>query len=169
MAYHFPNGSANLALAALSPLNTAGDIIKFTFILKDPNYPKNARLFTMKKFMLNETDHTNDIGDITLNVRDLAQLPTVYKLEQNFPNPFNPSTTINYQLPTNSKVSLKIYDILGREVAALVNEGQSAGMYSTSFNSTQLAGGVYFYRIDATSTDGLCKRFIEVKKMVYLK
>ncbi len=108
-------------------------------------------------------------SDNVTNVKQNGIVPTEFALFQNFPNPFNPTTMINYQLPMNSKVSLKIYDILGREVAILVNEIKNAGTYSTPFNSTRLASGVYFYRIEATSTDGSRNRFVDVKKMMYLK
>ncbi|MBP6672197.1 MAG: T9SS type A sorting domain-containing protein, partial [Bacteroidetes bacterium] len=172
MAFHFPSEKANLALAGVTPMTSAGDIIKFTFQLKDPNYPKNAVLFTMKKFILNETDHTNDIGGITLNVRNLAQLPTVYKLEQNYPNPFNPSTTINYQLPEAGSVRIVIYNMLGQMVRTLVNEEQSAGYYSQIWNGAddsnrKVASGVYIYRIEALGAQN--RRFTEVKKMIMIK
>jgi hypothetical protein len=172
MAFKFPDGAANVALAGVTPMTSAGDIIKFTFRLKDPNYPKNAVLFTMKKFILNETDHSGDIGGITLNVRDLAQLPTVYKLEQNFPNPFNPSTTINYQLPDAGNVRIVIYNMLGQMVKTLVNEEHSAGYYSQLWNGTddtdrKVASGVYIYRIEVTGAQN--KRFTEVKKMIMIK
>jgi len=172
IAYYFPDGKANLALAGVTPLNKAGDIMRFSFNLKDPNYPKNAVLFTMKKFMLNETDHTNDIGGITLNVRDLAQLPTVYKLEQNFPNPFNPSTTVNYQLPEASTVKIVVYNMLGQEVKTLVSEDQLAGYYSMVWNGTdntnrKVSSGVYIYRIIAIGPQK--KQYTEVKKMLMIK
>ncbi|MDP1676386.1 MAG: LamG-like jellyroll fold domain-containing protein [Bacteroidota bacterium] len=172
MAYHFPDGDANLALAGISPLNNAGDIMKFSFTLKDPNYPKNAVLFTMKKFILNETDHAKDIGGISLNVRDLAQLPTVYKLEQNFPNPFNPTTTINYQLPDASSVKIIIYNMLGQEIKTLISEQQLAGYYSMMWNGTdnanrKISSGVYIYRIEAIGPHN--KRYSEVKKMLMIK
>ncbi len=85
-----------------------------------------------------------------------------YELYQNFPNPFNPSTTINYQLPMSNHVTLKVFDILGREMAMLVNEKESAGNYSIKFDGSRLASGVYFYRLEAGS-------FVSVKKLVILK
>jgi len=74
------------------------------------------------------------------------KIPKDFALNQNYPNPFNPTTTIKYQLPVYSFVTLKIHDILGREVASLVNEWQNAGYYSVVFNGTDLSSGVYFYR-----------------------
>ena len=87
---------------------------------------------------------------------------TDFSLSQNYPNPFNPSTTINFRIPLSSKVTLKVYDILGREVATLVNENKPAGKYSIIFNSNNLASGVYFYNLRAGN-------FIESKKMMLLK
>ncbi len=89
-------------------------------------------------------------------------IPIVYDLAQNFPNPFNPSTTIRYQIPQDGIVTLKIYDILGSEVATLVNEEKLAGKYEVNFNASSLASGVYIYKIQSGS-------FINSKKMILLK
>ena len=91
-----------------------------------------------------------------------SNLPTSYGISQNYPNPFNPTTVINYQLPASSFVTLKVYDILGREVATLVNGRQNAGYYNATFNAVQLSSGIYFYRLQAGS-------FTETKKLVLLK
>ncbi len=85
-----------------------------------------------------------------------------YKLEQNYPNPFNPSTQIDYQIPKSGFVTLKVYDILGREVATLVNHEKRAGKYSIVFNNSNLSSGIYFYRLQAGS-------YTEVRKMMLLK
>ena len=89
-------------------------------------------------------------------------LPQNFELFQNYPNPFNPSTVIRYQVVGTTHVRLAIYDVLGREVATLVNEEKTAGTYEAIFNASNLSSGVYFYRLEA---DG----FIETKKMVLLK
>jgi hypothetical protein len=89
-------------------------------------------------------------------------VPGGYELAQNYPNPFNPSTIINYQLPMSSYVTLKVYDVLGREVAALVNERKNAGSYSVEWNATAFGSGIYFYRIEANGKT-------EIRKMVLLK
>jgi hypothetical protein len=75
------------------------------------------------------------------------QVPQAYSLEQNYPNPFNPVTTINYAIPKAGKVELKIYDVLGREVAVLVNEFKQAGSYKADFDASNLASGVYLYTL----------------------
>ncbi len=91
-----------------------------------------------------------------------AVIPEKYLLSQNYPNPFNPSTTINYQIPNNGIVTLKVYDMLGREVATLVNNVQSAGNYSMQFSGANLSSGVYFYKLTAGN-------YTDVKRMLMLK
>jgi len=85
-----------------------------------------------------------------------------FSLQQNYPNPFNPSTTIKYSIPKQSYVTLKVYDILGREVAALVNEKKPAGVYEINWNASKLSSGVYFYQLKAGE-------FIQTKKMILIK
>jgi len=77
--------------------------------------------------------------------------PKEFKLEQNFPNPFNPSTTIQYQLPVDARVTLKVYDILGSEVITLVNEEQEAGYKEVKFNAGNFASGMYIYRLSVSA------------------
>ena len=91
-----------------------------------------------------------------------TNLPTNFALKQNYPNPFNPITTIEYDLPVESKVTLKIFDVLGREVSTLVNKEQRAGRYSIEFDASQLSSGTYFYRIDAGT-------FFDVKKFLLIR
>src|SRR5690606_15701443 len=95
--------------------------------------------------------------------------PIEFRLEQNYPNPFNPSTVISYQLPVSGLVTLKIYDVLGNEVASLVNEEKPAGSNEVEFNANshsgfvrKLSSGIYFYKLQAGS-------FVEMKKMILLK
>ncbi len=98
------------------------------------------------------------------SVQQLAEstIPENYSLSQNYPNPFNPATVISYQLSANSIVSLKVFDIVGREVATLVNDRQEAGTYQTLFNAQGLASGLYFYQLRAGS-------YTETKKMMLVK
>jgi flagellar hook assembly protein FlgD len=106
-------------------------------------------------------------GDDNLN------LPKEYALLGNYPNPFNPSTTISYALPEASKVQIVVYDILGKVVTKLVNTEQQAGYHKAVFNGdryssgVQYASGVYIYRISAVSTSG--KRFEKVSKLMLVK
>ncbi len=89
-------------------------------------------------------------------------LPKEYVMEQNYPNPFNPTTTINYQLPTISHVTLKVFDILGREVATLVDEVEDAGFKSVQWDASGVASGIYFYRLQAGA-------FVGARKLVFMK
>jgi hypothetical protein len=98
----------------------------------------------------------------TTGVEDLAAIPQQYSLEQNYPNPFNPSTTITFSLPQRSKVTLKVYDILGRQVAELMNEEAAAGKHLLRWNAKGLASGTYFYRLQAGD-------YTDIKKMLLLK
>lgn len=99
---------------------------------------------------------------ITTNVEDQFTVPTEYKLEQNYPNPFNPSTVIKFAVPERSAVTLKVYDIIGREVTTLLNEEKESGWYEYSFNASDLASGIYMYRL---STDAK----VFTKKMMLIK
>ncbi len=102
------------------------------------------------------------IGLAPVGIKQPKGKPIEFQLGQNYPNPFNPTTTLSYQLPTNSFVSLKIYDVLGREVKSLVNEKQNAGGHSVTFDGSNFPSGVYFYRIQAGSQ-------IQTKKLTLLK
>jgi photosystem II stability/assembly factor-like uncharacterized protein len=90
------------------------------------------------------------------------ELPKQFSLAQNFPNPFNTSTTIHFSVPSSEFVTLKVFDVSGNEVATLINEEKPAGSYEVNFNASQLTSGVYFYTINAGS-------FIETKKMILMK
>ena len=92
----------------------------------------------------------------------VTSLPTKFELWQNYPNPFNPTTTIQYAIPKAEHVTLKVYDELGREVTTLVNENKEAGQYKVSFNGSNLASGIYYYRLSAGD-------FTEVKKLILLR
>src|ERR1035437_367497 len=94
-------------------------------------------------------------------------LPSSSTLEQNYPNPFNPSTTINYSISHDSWVTLKIYNILGQEVSVLLNSEVNAGNHNIIFNASGLPGGVYLYKLQATTSDGSI--FVSVKKMLLEK
>lgn len=132
-----------------------GDINRFVNMYDAlPNIP-----FVMKR----------EILDIVSGVEDENNLVCNFSLEQNYPNPFNPSTTISWQLPFSSHQTLKVYDVLGKEVATLVDEYKPAGTYEVEFNgqtgssaNKELPSGVYFYRLQAGS-------FIDTKKMILLR
>jgi hypothetical protein len=91
-----------------------------------------------------------------------VQIVTEYQLQQNYPNPFNPTTRISFSLPSKEFVTLKVYDITGREVATLLSDIKEAGNYSLDFDAARLPTGMYFYRIDAGS-------FSQIRKMMLVK
>ncbi len=88
--------------------------------------------------------------------------PNRFVLEQNYPNPFNPTTTIDYEVPSDGHVTLRVYDVLGKEVVTLVDQSMAVGRHLAVLDASQLAGGVYFYRLEAGS-------FMSVKKLLLLK
>jgi len=102
---------------------------------------------------------TPGLGDVEKNRN---ALPSKFALHQNYPNPFNPFTVISYDIPTVSNVMLKVYDMLGREVATLVNEVKSPGTYEVQFDASHLASGIYFYKLTAGN-------FTSVKKLILMK
>ena len=105
----------------------------------------------------------NPTGNIITDVVCISNnFPTEFKLEQNYPNPFNPSTRIQYAISSRQFVQLKVYDVLGNEVATLVNEEKPAGMYNVQFTMHNLSSGIYFYQLKAGN-------YFETKKMIYLK
>jgi len=99
---------------------------------------------------------------VTVSINQLKPVLTEYRLYNNYPNPFNPTTTLRYELPKDSRVTLLVFDINGREIARLVNETQPAGCYSLIWNAGEIGSGIYFYRIQAGE-------FYQVKKMVLMK
>ncbi len=104
-----------------------------------------------------------DGSAITTEIEPVGNhVPEAYKLEQNYPNPFNPSTTISFSIPKNGLVSLKVYDVLGKEVATLVNTQLNSGQYNVNLNASNLGSGIYFYTLKAGD-------FVETKKMMLVK
>jgi hypothetical protein len=101
------------------------------------------------------------------SVDNSNDIPKQYELDQNYPNPFNPTTIINYQLPADGIVSLKVYDMLGREIQTLVNRYQNRGSYNVSFDGSNLSSGVYFYQIRISSENA--NNFSSTRKMLLVK
>ncbi len=101
-------------------------------------------------------------GGIVSVEEEFDEIPTAYNLSQNYPNPFNSSSVIRYSVPQSSKVVIKVFDILGREIETLVNEEKPVGSYEVEFDATALPSGIYFYRLQAGD-------FVETKKMVLMK
>ncbi len=101
-------------------------------------------------------------GDGILSSVGEENLVTGYELQQNFPNPFNPNTTISYSIPENQFVKILVFDLLGNEVINLVNENKQAGFYSVQFNASNLSSGIYFYNL-------ITEKYIQTKKLILLK
>jgi photosystem II stability/assembly factor-like uncharacterized protein len=131
------------------------------------NSPKNYSFTdsptggTQFQYRLKQLD-TDGKYEYSSVVNVILTMPAAYAVDQNYPNPFNPATVIKYQIPTSSHVSLKVYDLLGREVANLVDEQKNAGVYNVTFNGSSLSSGVYFYNITAGS-------YHSIKKMLLIK
>jgi photosystem II stability/assembly factor-like uncharacterized protein len=134
-----------------------------------PNTPTTqARVRVIDRVSSAVVDSSDEVFTISgsTGVVEVGGIPTQYELHQNYPNPFNPSTVITYGVPKDGFVSLTVFNMIGQEIATLVNERQSAGRYSISFDTQKLAGnassGLYFYRLSAGD-------FVEIRKMMLLK
>lgn len=122
-------------------------------------------LFITVNLFATESEAISTVGTLSstaTDVKDDNNLPAEYKLEQNHPNPFNPTTTISYALPKQGNVIIKVYDINGNEIKTLINKTQNAGYYNVTFDASNLSSGLYFYSI-------ISETFIATKKMMLLK
>jgi len=105
---------------------------------------------------------SNDVPGVTAVPEELMNEPDKFILDQNYPNPFNPTTTFRYSIPTKSKVVIKVYDILGNDIATLMVEEKSVGTYELNWNAANLPSGVYFYQLKA-------QEYLQTKKMILIK
>ncbi len=133
-------------------------LLKFDFNTSGlPDIPPNY----YREFVIEATGHYT-VGSDRDKLSTIQNFPTIFKLYQNYPNPFNPKSTIKFDLPKEVNVTIKVYDLLGKEVKTLVNEFKKAGFHQVEFDASNYASGVYFYRIEAGS-------FVQAKKMVLVK
>ena len=102
------------------------------------------------------------IRPTNVNEKYTSTMPDKFRLHQNYPNPFNPTTTISFDLPEQSHVTLKVYNILGQEIATLINEVKQAGSYKETFDASSLSSGVYIYKLSAGT-------YTSSKKMILIK
>jgi hypothetical protein len=151
-------------LGVVEPNNTDTLIVRFHAMMSDTITGALIKIYNndLNKSLVEIPVNIEMLENLVSNTEENVFAPLDFSLEQNYPNPFNPSTTIKYSIKENSLVSLKIYDILGNEVAALINEVKPVGIYSVNFNSGSLSSGVYFYTLNAGS-------FSETRKMLLLK
>ncbi|MBX3009026.1 MAG: T9SS type A sorting domain-containing protein [Melioribacteraceae bacterium] len=126
------------------------------------NTNANTRALKITDLYVNLDKHITIPEDVLSVKAQDGEIPTQYNLSQNYPNPFNPSTTIDFALPKNGHVSLVVYDVLGREVANLVQGEFSAGNYKVNFDASNLSSGIYFYKLQS-------EEFVSIKKLMLLK
>ncbi len=154
------------------PYFSGANYNKFTYSLK--NFRQNNVVLRIGAYA--PSGGTYLLDDITIadstgftGVEDLAGItPDNFELSQNYPNPFNPTTTIRYAIPSESKVTITVFNLLGQEIASLVNDVKSSGYHEVVFNAANLSSGVYLYKINAISTTG-SKEFSSTKKLILLK
>jgi hypothetical protein len=152
-----------LSIGDLITLNDSIWIAQGNWIVQDimpGQYVNNLSFLSIPPFAIPGLQ--TKLTDQITAVGNEKQIPETAILEQNYPNPFNPSTKIVYAIPQRSNVSLKVYNLLGNEVADLVNSEMEAGRYETNFDASSLPSGVYFYKLRAGN-------FVETKKMLLLK
>lgn len=153
------NGNNFEMVAFVSGHGTTTETQNYSFV--DNSVKSGKYSYRLKQIDFNGAfEYSNVVEVQVLGVKE-------YTLNQNYPNPFNPSTKISFSLATDSKVTLKIFDVLGQEVATLINGQMAAGPQSFTFDASQLNSGVYFYRIDADGVDG--QKFSSTKKMILSK
>lgn len=157
--------SPGTLIAKMRLVTSAKSFYDAEFNLKLRTGPENpyTKVFAYIDNQITDVTNMDEVAfDNFSTGSEISSLPKEFALQQNFPNPFNPTTSINYDLPVSSMVTLKIYDIAGKEIATLVNEQQNAGIYNVQFHGSNIASGVYFYRIEAGE-------FTQVKKMFLIK
>jgi len=136
------------------------------------NEPKNYSFDDKKlqtgnyKYRLKQIDYNGNYEYFTLENDVIVGKPNAFNMSQNYPNPSNPKSKIDFEIPFNGKVSIKVYDILGKEVLKIIDELKEAGYYSVEFDGTNLASAVYFYRISAEGNSG---SFTKTLKMILVK
>lgn len=138
---------------------TTTEVSNYTFV--DENVAAGSYSYRLKQMDYDGTYEYSQVIEVDVNV------PAEFAMDQNYPNPFNPSTKINFRLAADSKVTLKVFDVLGQEVITLLNKDLSAGSHIVDFDASGINSGTYFYRIDATGIDGT--NFTDVKKMILMK
>jgi hypothetical protein len=134
-----------------------------TYLYLDKDVKDSSYSYRLKQVDFDGTFEYSNVAEVNVTA------PAVYTLDQNYPNPFNPVTQIRYALPQTSQVIIKVYDVLGNEIATLVNEEKPVGTYEVNWNASILPSGVYFYQLKATPSGRRAGSFVETKKMVLLR
>lgn len=130
-------------------------ITPHSYAFSEPSPGFGTWHYRLKQIDLDGTVHHSEpvTVDIVTAIASVA-LPGGFSLAQNYPNPFNPVTTISFAVPTESRIALRVYDVLGREVATVMEDAVDAGWHKAAFNATGLSSGVYFYRLEVTAPEG---------------
>ncbi len=153
------SGNGYEVIAFINGNGTTTELHNYSFVDK----PSSSGKYT---YRLRQVDF-NGSSEYSNEIELQLDLPKIYSLEQNYPNPFNPTTQIKFSLAEDSKVTLKVFDILGREVATILKGNLTAGGHTVTFKASKLPSGVYIYKLEASGVDG--SNFTSVKKMVLMK
>ena len=162
------NGNHLYVVGALPPYRSSDNGVTWTVV--DDNglvsFINNTIQFTSQYALINTFGigvYRRSLSEITsVEQESVTNSPQTFQLHQNYPNPFNPSTRIQYQVINGSQVSIKVYDVLGNEVAALVDEYKPTGIYAIEFSAENLSSGIYFYKLQTNN-------FVETKKMILIR
>ncbi len=158
------NKESKISEVAIEKIKRSTDLDKF----KEDKAKSN--LLSLRNLSSEELEK-NRVGDLLLTTKSIrnelekdnnVNNPIKYNLSQNYPNPFNPTTTISYDIQNDGIVTIKIYDILGKEVKVLVNEFRQAGSYQINFDGYNLSSGIYFYKLETGN-------FVQTKRMALIK
>ncbi|HEY6626982.1 MAG TPA: T9SS type A sorting domain-containing protein, partial [Ignavibacteriaceae bacterium] len=148
-----------ITIAFVEGFGTTTETKVYTYA--DRNVNVGSYSYRLKQVDFGGTFEYSDVVEVDVPA------PAIFALDQNYPNPFNPSTMISFRLAVDSKVSMTVFNVLGQEVASLLNGNVVAGSHQISFDATSLNSGVYMYRIEASGIDGT--NFVDVKKMILTK
>ncbi|CAN5464241.1 hypothetical protein BH10BAC5_BH10BAC5_10710 [soil metagenome] len=140
---------------------TGNSSLSHSYKFEDKNLATSRYNYRLKQIDVNGNFKYYDLSNEVI-----VGVPAKFELSQNYPNPFNPATKINYELAFDSKVSVKIFDVTGKEVASLVDGAQAAGYYSINFNASSLSSGVYFYQVSAVGGN---QNFVKTLRMMLIK
>ena len=165
----YPPGRMDYQIYSNSVINVEKDFVIQTEVMSVPRLNEYGLL----QFDTHTaSDHFPKVADLSFNpITSVTHKNYLaeFELEQNYPNPFNPSTSIEFRIPESGFVSIKVYDILGNNVAILVNNYLTAGKHNVEFNASGLPSGIYFYQLKATPVNGQKGSYLETKKMMLLK
>ena len=147
----------------ITPIGISSDVANSVVIQNDgkivaAGYSANGTDYGVFTLVRYNGDQSTDV-----NTKNINEISLSYRIEQNYPNPFNPSTKIKFVIPKSSFVNLKVYDILGNEVATLINEEKPAGSYEVNFNASGFSSGIYFYRLRAGNNYSITQKMVLLK------